>query len=93
MKALDEYFLRVMFTSLLSRFLVFAIFMFTLDRNTAVKGLKLRNIQERMEGLICINVDIGGNPTRIRHFISFGLFCENRSVGAPAQTQNTVLYL
>ena len=39
MKALDEYFLMVVFTLLLNRDHVFAIFMFKLDRNKAVKGL------------------------------------------------------
>ena len=40
MKALDEYFLMVVFTLLLNRDHVFAIFMFNLDRETkAVKGL------------------------------------------------------
>ena len=40
MKALNEYFLMVVFTLLLNRFHVFAIFMFKFgQRNMAVKGL------------------------------------------------------
>ena len=39
MKALDEYFLVVVFTLLLNRVHVLAIFIFNLKRNMAVKGL------------------------------------------------------
>ena len=41
-KALDEYFLMVVFTLVLNRLLVFAIVMFNLDRETALKGLKTK---------------------------------------------------
>ena len=46
MKALDEYFPVLVFTLLLSRLHVWAIFMFNLDRNMAVKGLKHNFIKQ-----------------------------------------------
>ena len=39
MKALDEYFLMVVFIWLLNRVHVFAIFVFNLDRSMSLKGL------------------------------------------------------
>ena len=68
MKALDEYFLMVVFTLLLNRVHVLANFMFNLKRNMTVKGSRSKR-QRREE--INVNVSTVLNPCV---FLSIYLF-------------------